>query len=219
MTLDNQPPTKSVKEAAKSETKRRLILAGVRAFSKYGFHGMKIAAVARDAGVANGTFYLHFKDKETLFLEIVRSAVAKLTSGLFAVHNYGGNGNTDRDEIKVTLKFAEENKDLMRVALDFKAEDFSENTDIFSPLIDMRINELKKAIKEGRINNNINPVVAARAEIGMITSVIHWWLDHRDEVTRNDLIDTLTHLRRSWISANTDIDDIDSLLNQWDSRL
>jgi hypothetical protein len=107
----------------------------------------------------------------------------------------------------------------MRVALDFKAEDFSENTDIFSPLIDMRINELKKAIKEGRINNNINPIVAARAEIGMITSVIHWWLDHRDEVTRNDLIDTLTHLRRSWISANTDIDDIDSLLNQWDSRL
>lgn len=219
MDSDNQIPTKSVKEQSKSETKRRIILAGVKAFSRYGYHGMKIAAVARDAGVANGTFYLHFKDKQTLFLEIVRSAVAKLASGLFAVHNYGSKVNADRDEIKVTLKFAEENKDLMRVALDFKAADVSGNTDIFAPLIDMRVEEIKSAVKEGRIIHSINPVVAARAEIGMITSVIHWWLDHREEVSRNDLLDTLTHLRRSWMSPNTDIDDIDSLLNQWDSRL
>ncbi len=219
MDTDNQTPVKSVKEQSKSETRRRLILAGVKAFSRYGYHGMKIAAVARDAGVANGTFYLHFKDKQSLFLEIIRSAVAKLASGLFAVHSYGSKGNTDRDEIKVTLKFAEENKDLMRVALDFKTSDISGNADIFAPLIDMRINEIEKAVKEGRIHHTVNPIIAARAEIGMITSVICWWLDHRDQVPRNELVDTLTHLRRSWVSTDADIDDIDSLLNQWDSRL
>lgn len=211
---------KPIKDRLKEETRLHIIRAGVRAFSELGFHGMKIAAVARDAGVANGTYYLHFKDKEALYIEIVRSAGAKLAAQIFAAHNYHGNGgNTDRAEIQAVLEFAEQNRDLMRIAMDSSAPEPHQQTDLFKPLIDIRIRELEKGVKEGHINPSIHPEVAARAEIGMMLSVIQWWLGNRSKATKEQLVDTMTQLRRSWAVTDSNVDDIDELLSQWDSRL
>lgn len=211
---------KPLKDQLKQETRHRIIQAGVKAFAEFGYHGMKIAAVARDAGVANGTFYLHFKDKQALFVDIVRAAVAKLASSIFAAHNYNGSsGNSDRAEIEVAIEFAERNRNLMRIALDSSAPELAEQPDIFAPLIDIRIRELKQGINEGHINPRINPEIGARAEIGMMMSVIQWWLNNRDKAGREEVIETLTQLRRSWAVTDSKVDDIDSLLSQWDSRL
>lgn len=213
---NNQP----VKDKIKYETRRRLVESGIRAFAKLGYHGMKIAAVTRDAGVANGTFYLHFKDKQELFLEILRSAVGKLASGIFATHGYGkSSGDTEREEISVFFEFAEQNRDLMRIALNTDSSELLKGVDIFSPIVDMRVKQLKKGAENGNVNRSINPLIAARAEIGMMMSVILWWLDNKDKASRQDLIETLTILRKSWSVSGTEASNIDSMLAQWDSRL
>lgn len=210
-----------VKGQLKAETRRRLVESGTRAFAKLGYHGMKIAAVTRDAGVANGTFYLHFKDKQELFLEILRAAVGKLAAGMFAVHGYGeGANNAEREEITVVFDFAEQNRDLMRIALNTDSSELLKGVDIFEPIVELRIKQIKKGAESGNVNRSINPLIAARAEISMMLSVILWWLDNKDKASRNDLIETLTLLRRSWsASGNDKVDDIDSMLAQWDSRL
>lgn len=52
--------------------KRQAILeAAAKRFSTYGFHETKVGEIAQDAGIAKGTVYLHFKDKETLLAEVV----------------------------------------------------------------------------------------------------------------------------------------------------
>jgi len=211
----------SVKEQVKSETRRRLIEAGTRSFAKLGYHGMKIAAVTRDAGVANGTFYLHFKDKQTLFLDILRAAIGKLAAGLFAVHGYGEQiKSAEREEISVVFDFAEKNRDLMRIALNTDSSELLKGVDIFDPIIEMRIKQIKKGIEAGNVNRSINPLIAARAEVGMMMSVVLWWLDNREKASKHDVIDTLTLLRQSWSATGSDKDDdIDSMLAQWDSRL
>lgn len=214
---DSQSP----KDRLKLETRRRLIESGTKAFAKLGYHGMKIAAVTRDAGIANGTFYLHFKDKQALFLEILRSAVGKLASGLFSVHGYGeANSNTEREEIDVVFEFAEQNRDLMRIALNTDSSELLKGVDIFESIVELRVKQIKKAIEAGNVNRSINPLIAARAEISMMLSVILWWLDNKDKASRNDLLETLTLLRRSWLASGNDkVDNIDSMLAQWDSRL
>jgi AcrR family transcriptional regulator len=211
---------KPLKDQLKSETRRRLVEAGTRAFAKFGYHGMKVAAVAREAGIANGTFYLHFKDKQELFLEILRSAVGKLASGLFAVHGYGEtSSNAERDEIAVVFEFAEQNRDLMRIALNTDSSELLKGVDIFAPIVEMRVKQLKKGAENGNLNRSINPLIAARAEIGMMLSVILWWLDNREKASKQDLIETLTILRRSWSVSDSNVDDIDAMLAQWDTRL
>lgn len=216
-TQTNKQP---VKDLLKTETRKRLIESGTRAFAKLGYHGMKIAAVTREAGVANGTFYLHFKDKQTLFLEILRGAVSKLASAIFAIHGYGeSSGNAEREEISVILEFAEQNRDLMRIALTTDSSELLKGIDIFSPIVDMRVKHLQKSAENGNLNRSIHPLIAARAEVSMMMSVILWWLDNKDKAPRQDVIETLTLLRQSWSITDTQTDDIDSMLAQWDSRL
>ena len=43
-------------------------------FVEKGFAAVRMEDIARRAGVAKGTIYLHFKDKETLFEDPDRSA-------------------------------------------------------------------------------------------------------------------------------------------------
>ncbi|MFZ0841401.1 MAG: TetR/AcrR family transcriptional regulator, partial [Xanthobacteraceae bacterium] len=47
-----------------------------------GYAATRLDDVASRAGVAKGTIYLHFKDKEALFQELVRTMLGPLISGL-----------------------------------------------------------------------------------------------------------------------------------------
>lgn len=65
----------------RSIAKREAILAAaLEEFSAAGFAAARLDDVARRAGVAKGTIYLYFRDKETLFQELVRSMISPLVS-------------------------------------------------------------------------------------------------------------------------------------------
>lgn len=69
--------------AQKAAARRDAILAAaLDEFSARGFAAARLDDVARRAGVAKGTIYLHFRDKETLFQEIIRTVLSPLVSTL-----------------------------------------------------------------------------------------------------------------------------------------
>ena len=53
-------------------------------FIARGFAATRLDDVAKRAGVAKGTIYLHFKDKESMFEELIRTAIVPLVSRLNA---------------------------------------------------------------------------------------------------------------------------------------
>jgi AcrR family transcriptional regulator len=70
------------KAAARREA---IIAAALEEFSAQGFAAARLEDVARRAGVAKGTIYLHFRDKETLFQEIIRSVLSPVVATLEGV--------------------------------------------------------------------------------------------------------------------------------------
>src|SRR5262245_62708862 len=71
--------------AEKSAARRDAILAAaLDEFSARGFAAARLDDVARRAGVAKGTIYLHFADKEALFQDIVRSILSPVVGTLEA---------------------------------------------------------------------------------------------------------------------------------------
>jgi AcrR family transcriptional regulator len=71
--------------AEKSAARREAILeAALDEFSARGFAATRIDDVARRAGVAKGTIYLYFRDKEALFQELVRAMLVPLVAALEA---------------------------------------------------------------------------------------------------------------------------------------
>jgi len=65
--------------AERSQARREAILAAaLDEFAARGFAATRLDDVAKRAGVAKGTIYLHFRDKEALFQEIVRAEISPI---------------------------------------------------------------------------------------------------------------------------------------------
>jgi AcrR family transcriptional regulator len=71
-------PSKRVVSA--TERRAAIIAAGLDEFTAKGFAATRLDDVAKRAGVAKGTIYLHFKDKEALFQDLVRAALGPLAA-------------------------------------------------------------------------------------------------------------------------------------------
>lgn len=81
----SQPPAAKASRADKSAQRRDAILAAaLQEFSACGFAAARLDDVARRAGVAKGTIYLHFKDKEALFQELVTTMLVPFIANIEA---------------------------------------------------------------------------------------------------------------------------------------
>ena len=76
-------PNKLGARAQRSSERRDAILAAaLEEFAASGFAATRLDDVARRAGVAKGTIYLHFADKDALFQELIRSQLSPVVGVL-----------------------------------------------------------------------------------------------------------------------------------------
>lgn len=71
------------REENKAMKRERLLTEGLRLFSEQGYEGSSIEQIAAASGVARGTFYLYFPDKQALFEALVDRWFVSL-QGIFA---------------------------------------------------------------------------------------------------------------------------------------
>lgn len=71
-------PRPSKRAVGATERRAAIVAAGLDEFTAKGFAATRLDDVAKRAGVAKGTIYLHFKDKEALFQELVLTALGPL---------------------------------------------------------------------------------------------------------------------------------------------
>jgi AcrR family transcriptional regulator len=84
------PNPVSGRAARAAERRQAIIDAALDEFIARGFTATRLDDVARRAGVAKGTIYLHFKDKESMFEELIRTALVPLIGRLHAPPPIGG---------------------------------------------------------------------------------------------------------------------------------
>jgi AcrR family transcriptional regulator len=66
------------RQARRTERREAILAAALEEFSARGFAATRLEDVAQRAGVAKGTIYLYFRDKESLFQELVRAMLSPL---------------------------------------------------------------------------------------------------------------------------------------------
>ena len=86
------PAAKPVSNRAERSAERRaaIVEAAMDEFIARGFAATRLDDVAKRAGVAKGTLYLHFKDKESMFEELIRTAIVPLIGRMHAPPPIGG---------------------------------------------------------------------------------------------------------------------------------
>jgi AcrR family transcriptional regulator len=77
------PASNRTKRAA--ERRAAIVDAAMEEFIARGFAATRLDDIAKRAGVAKGTIYLHFKDKESMFEELVRTVIVPVVVRLNAL--------------------------------------------------------------------------------------------------------------------------------------
>ena len=68
----------------RSERREAILAAALEEFAARGFAATRLDDVAARAGVAKGTIYLYFRDKESLFQELVRAMLSPVVGAIEA---------------------------------------------------------------------------------------------------------------------------------------
>ncbi len=176
---------------SRRDTRRRLIEAGTELFARRGLYGATSSEIARQAGVAAGTFYLHFKDKQELFREIVFAALAQLRAREdAAAARASGRVAERRARYHEILRFAEENRNLVRVLFGRRHE----AADLGEDVLDAILPGLEERVRERSGDTPLHPAVAAQALAAMLSRVVAWWVEDPRRASRDEVVETLLRL-------------------------
>ncbi|OBR93515.1 MULTISPECIES: TetR/AcrR family transcriptional regulator [Clostridium] len=101
-----------------SNTKRTIFESAIKVFSKNGYSGATMDAIAADAGVAKGTLYYHFKSKEEIFKYIIEEGMNVIRK---SIEDESQNETNPLNRIKIVCKvqwgLVYENRDFFKVVM------------------------------------------------------------------------------------------------------
>jgi AcrR family transcriptional regulator len=181
------------RELQRNSTRDALVQAGAKAFAAHGLDGVRIALVAKAAGVANGTFYLYFKNKDELFHEVVNRLADDLAQRVTRVHETyekDAPDEGDRAEVEAFVEFVEEYPGIIGV---FWAD--GPNGRPMNVLSAQREEELRRMVSDDTVRDDIDLSVTARCETYLLLGTLCWW-DETHTITREVLIASLSEFRR-----------------------
>lgn len=168
----------------KDDEKRKNILeSATKVFASKGFYNAKIQDVATEAGVAHGTVYLYFKNKDDLLSAIFCEVLGELIEYIRSeVQKEKTAEDKFRRMISLQIDIIEENPDLTKLILiEFpRTGKFlsNSNIDILSKYIDMIADIIDKGIKEGEFNTDIKiDMLATMIYAGIQGLATRWILD------------------------------------------
>jgi AcrR family transcriptional regulator len=78
-------PRSQARQARIAARREAILSAALDEFAASGFEAARLDDVAKRAGVAKGTIYLYFRDKESLFQELVRAMLTPLVGTIEAL--------------------------------------------------------------------------------------------------------------------------------------
>lgn len=163
-----------------SDKRRRILDAAVQVFAARGFYNARVSDIAREAGVADGTIYLYFKNKDDLLINLFEdrmdliiaafqetlSATESATAGLRRlVHLHLELVAQEPTLAEVLTVELRQSAKFMR---EYKAPKFADYLAIWTSLIE-------RGQRAAEFRADLNPAILTRALFGALDEVsLHW---------------------------------------------
>ncbi|MFO7785691.1 MAG: TetR/AcrR family transcriptional regulator [Thermodesulfobacteriota bacterium] len=170
-----------MKQNKNKEKYLRIIGAATRVFARRGFYQAKVSEIAREAGVADGTIYLYFENKDDILISLFEEQMKIVLSNM-------------REQIAATespveklerfslshLKLIEQNKDMAEIIQvelrqsskfmkSYKNEHFAEYLDLIADIV-------RKGQQDGLFKKDVVPDLAKRALFGALDELSRYWV-------------------------------------------
>ena len=183
----------------KNHKYHQILEAAVKVFARQGFHQSTVAQIAKEAGVADGTIYLYFKNKDDIlvqffsfrakqvfesFREEVDRAQNSLDKLRNLIHRHLAEFQRDKDGAIVYQVETHQNSRLAEAQIKEMSKMYR---DLISEIVE-------QGQQEGTIRKDLYVGLVKRFIIGAVDEVINTWLHSNGEYDLVSMADPLVEL-------------------------
>jgi TetR/AcrR family fatty acid metabolism transcriptional regulator len=183
----------------KNHKYNQILEAAIKVFARQGFHQSTVAQIAKEAGVADGTIYLYFKNKDDILVQFFNYK----TKQVF-------------DSFRAEVARTESSLDKLRYLIRRHLEEFQRNREMAvvyqvethqnSRLAEPQIREMSKMYRdiiseivekgqqEGAIRKDLYVGLVKRFIIGAVDEVINTWLHSKGDYDLVSMAEPLVEL-------------------------
>lgn len=199
---------KTEKVKTKLDQRAQEIVRAARALlADKSYHGASIKLIAKQAGIATGTFYLYFRNKEALFNAIVDEMYEDLLQAIITERSkYTNTLDKLQASMRAAIELFVKEQQLAKI---FLVQIPSANTvfnDILvyfeDELIQLTKNDLDEAVEEGLLEPQ-DTLVSAIAFVGTFREVILRWLRQGEPEDLLQAFDTLVAYNMRGLGAHS----------------
>jgi TetR/AcrR family fatty acid metabolism transcriptional regulator len=163
------------------DKRQRIIDAAVKVFAEKGFYNAKVSEIAQESGVANGTIYLYFANKDDILISLFEQEMKRIIARMKAEIE------RESDPLRKIERFAavhlsliEERKELAEVLQvelrqsskfmkEYRNRKFAEYVNLISAII-------REGQAAGCVRPDIMPGIAKRAFFGALDEMSRFWV-------------------------------------------
>ncbi|MBI9084239.1 MAG: TetR/AcrR family transcriptional regulator [Desulfobacterales bacterium] len=188
-----------VTKAKSNDKYERILEAAIKVFAEQGFHQATISQIAREAGVADGTIYLYFKNKDDIMVRFFDQRTKRAFSRFRVAVDRVGNA---RDKLTVLIRTHLEEFQLNRdMAVVYQAETHRNNRSCEQQIRDMSkmyldiVSEIvEQGQQEGLMRKDLYLGLVKRFIIGAVDEVINTWLHSNTDYDLSSMAEPLVDL-------------------------
>jgi TetR/AcrR family fatty acid metabolism transcriptional regulator len=193
------PQGVTISAKGKNDKYHRILEAAVKVFAKFGFHESTISQIAREAGVADGTIYLYFKNKDDILVHFFNFKTRQVFTRF-------------REEVGQAVNAVDKLRNLVRRHLEEFQKDrymavlYQAETHRIRRQAEAQIREMSKLYldlistiveqgqQEGLIRKDLYVGLVKRYIIGGVDEVINTWLHSDGQYDLASMADPLVDL-------------------------
>lgn len=162
------------------DKRERILKAAVRVFARKGFYATRVSEIAKAAGVADGTIYLYFKNKDDVLISLYDDRISRLIDTL---KNLARADATVVERlsriIEIQLGQLEGRRDLAEVVTVNLRQSTKlmkqHGIPLFNEYIDVIAGLVAEGQASGELRRNVEPMHVARALWGSLDGVLLPW--------------------------------------------
>lgn len=157
-------------------TRAKLLDAAERVFGELGFERASIVEITRTAGVAQGTFYVYFESKHSVYAQLVDTLGRTLRQRLAeAVAGLDTRMQVEEAGFEAFLEFIQEHRHLYKIVRQAEFVDEALYRSYYAKLAEGYANGLRAAMSEGEFAT-LDPDAIAYALMGIFDFIGMRWV-------------------------------------------
>eukprot|EP00611_Tribonema_gayanum_P008820 TRINITY_DN1845_c0_g1_i1.p2 TRINITY_DN1845_c0_g1~~TRINITY_DN1845_c0_g1_i1.p2 ORF type:complete len:198 (-),score=33.66 TRINITY_DN1845_c0_g1_i1:581-1174(-) len=175
-------------------TRRKLLAAAEVEIGEKGFHVASVSSITTRADVGQGTFYLYFRSKDEIFLNLVRDIGHRLRKHM--AQGIEGSANrmvAERRGLEAFFEFAQAHPGLYRIVQESQFVDDAVFREYYERLAQSYSEDIAEATEKGELSPG-DAVARAWSIMGIGHFIGMRWCLWQGEVPSTELIDSVMDL-------------------------